>query len=212
VVTAGTAEADPVIEPAAAGGADPGEAGEAGDMHAVSRGTDWGTAVHDALLAAGRGQSGASLRAAVRNVLIGMERPVDENGEPAELDELVSIVEAVRRSDVWRRAHAAQRTLVEVPFAVRFTAAEYAGVIGAPAEAGAPRFEVVGSHLDLILREADGWVVGDYKSDAAGERIPADLLRRYRGQLACYAAAWERLTGERVKERALLFTATGILL
>jgi ATP-dependent helicase/nuclease subunit A len=181
-----------------------------GTMAASSRGTEWGTAVHDALLAAGRGLTGAGLRAAVRNALIGCDRPIGVDGEPTELDELVGIVDSVRASDVWRRAQAAQRTLVEVPFAVRFTAAEYARAIGAAGD-GAAAFEVVDGRIDLIFREDDGWVVVDYKSDAAGERIPADLMHRYRGQLALYASAWERLTGEPVKERALFFTATGIL-
>ncbi|HEX2167927.1 MAG TPA: UvrD-helicase domain-containing protein [Longimicrobiales bacterium] len=178
---------------------------------AHSRGTEWGTAVHDALQAASRGITGEELRSALRNVLIGLDRPIGTGGEPAELDELVATVEAVQRSAVWQRAHAAQHTLVEVPFAVRFTAEEYARAIGTIAGDGAPAHEIVDGRIDLIFRESDGWVVVDYKSDAAGERIPADLLRRYRGQLALYAFAWERLTGERVKEKALLFTATGIL-
>ena len=64
--------------------------------------------------------------------------------------------------------------------------------------------------IDLIFRETDGWVVVDYKSDAAGDGIPAALMARYRGQLALYASAWERLTGEPVRQTALFFTATGI--
>ena len=177
---------------------------------AAARGTEWGTAVHDALLAAARGLTGEQLRTAVRNVLLGSDRPVDQEGQPAELDELIAIVEAVRGSDVWLRAQSAEHRLVEVPFAVRFSGEEYARAIGGGADAGAG-YEIVDGRIDLIFREPDGWVIVDYKSDAAGERIPADLMRRYRGQLALYASAWERLTGESVKERALLFTATGIM-
>ncbi|HSJ32303.1 MAG TPA: UvrD-helicase domain-containing protein [Longimicrobiales bacterium] len=207
--------------------AGPPETGDA--AAAAARGTEWGTAVHDALLAAGRGLTGDDLRAAVRNVLIGCDRTVGVDGEPVELEELLGIVEAVRGSDVWRRAQAAEQTLVEVPFAVRFTAHEYAAAIGtlglrdgdasttatledgnASTASGAGVYEIVDGRIDLIFREADGWVVVDYKSDAAGAGIPADLMRRYRGQLALYASAWERLTGERVKEKALFFTATGI--
>ncbi|MGH7447989.1 MAG: UvrD-helicase domain-containing protein, partial [Longimicrobiales bacterium] len=181
-----------------------------GAARAASRGTEWGSAVHDALMAAGRGLTDDALRATCRNILIGYDRPIDAAGEPAELNELLATVEAVRRSDVWRRAQNAQHTLVEVPFAVRFTASEYARAIGSGQD-GVAAFEIVDGRIDLIFRESDGWVVVDYKSDASGERIPADLMRRYRGQLALYASAWERLTGEKVKERALFFTATGIL-
>ncbi|MBR9990367.1 MAG: UvrD-helicase domain-containing protein, partial [Gemmatimonadetes bacterium] len=197
-------------------GANDAGAGGAGDGAIVTlRGTEWGTAVHDALLAASRGLDGGKLRGAVRNLLIGLDRPIGADGEPAELDELMGIIESVRRSEVWRRAQGAGETLVEVPFAVRFTAAEYSAAIGAAdgkevtGEAGP--YEIVDGRIDLVFREADGWVVVDYKSDAAGDRIPADLMRRYRGQLALYASAWERITGERVKERTLFFTATGIM-
>jgi ATP-dependent helicase/nuclease subunit A len=176
----------------------------------TSRGTDWGSAVHDALLAGGRGLTGDELRAECRNVLIGYDRPIAEDGVPAELDELVAIVEAVRGSEVWLRARRAGQTLVEVPFAVRFTAEEYARAFSTGV-GGSAEYEVVDGRIDLIFREADGWVLVDYKSDSAGERIPPDLMRRYRGQLALYASAWQQITGEPVKERTLFFTATGIL-
>src|SRR5690606_29624558 len=111
------------------------DATEALDVSA--RGTEWGSAVHDALYAAGRGFTGAALRAACRNVLIAHERPVGPDGEPAELEELLSIVETVRASDMWRRAQAASHTLMEVPFAVRFTADEYAAMIGGSTDGAA---------------------------------------------------------------------------
>jgi ATP-dependent helicase/nuclease subunit A len=191
--------------------ADDHEADDAPAADATSRGTDWGSAVHDALLAGGRGLTGDELRAACRNVLIGYDRPIAEDGVPAELDELVAIVEAVRESEVWLRARSAGQTLVEVPFAVRFTAEEYARAFSTDVGRSAA-CEVVDGRIDLIFREADGWVLVDYKSDSAGERIPPDLMRRYRGQLALYASAWQQITGEPVKERTLFFTATGILI
>src|SRR5690606_26126816 len=126
-----------------------------------------------------------------------------------ELEELLSIVETVRASDMWRRAQAASHTLMEVPFAVRFTADEYAAMIGGSTDGAA--LEVIDGRIDLVFREEAGWVIVDYKSDAAGERIPADLMGRYRAQLALYASAWERLTGELVSERVLFFTTSGIL-
>ncbi|HEX6132779.1 MAG TPA: UvrD-helicase domain-containing protein [Longimicrobiales bacterium] len=185
-------------------------AAEAG-APAAARGTEWGTAVHDALQAAARGLRGEDLRLACRNVLLAHDF-VGADGEPDELEELVTIVQAVLASEVWARAQQARRMLVEVPFAARFSAAEYAGITGAPPEADGPALELVDGRIDLVFEEPDGWVIVDYKSDAAGERIPADLMRRYRGQLALYAAAWERLTGGAVKQAALFFTSTGILL
>jgi ATP-dependent helicase/nuclease subunit A len=180
------------------------------DDEIVARGTDWGTAVHDALFAAARGIDGERLHAFCRTLLIGLGRELDADGEPVELAELLQVTHAVRASPLWQRANAAARMLVEAPFALRLTAAEYAATLGrdAPA-AGDPAMEVLDGRIDLVFREADGWVIVDYKSDAGGERIPTELMRRYRGQLALYASAWERLTGEPVKEQSLLFTATG---
>ena len=180
----------------------------AAEADVVGRGTEWGTAVHDALLAAARGLAGERLSAFCRTRLIGLGRGVDANGEPVELAELMQIVDTVHASPLWKRASTAQRTLVEAPFALRLSAQEYAAAIGRDAQE-TDTAEVLDGRIDLVFRETDGWVIVDYKSDAGGEHIPAELMRTYRGQLALYATAWERLTGEPVKERALLFTATG---
>jgi ATP-dependent helicase/nuclease subunit A len=186
-------------------------AAAAGDGNAVpGRGTEWGTAVHRAIEYAARGITGERLRAVCRTLLTGADRPVSVAGEPVELDELIHTVESVLGSPMWQRARAAQPMLLEAPFALRFSADEYAAVIGRErAAADAPPYEVLDGRIDLVFREADGWVIVDFKSDAAGEHIPADLMRTYRGQLALYAAAWARIAGEPVKQAALFFTATG---
>jgi hypothetical protein len=43
----------------------------------------------------------------------------------------------------------------------------------------------------------------------AAEAIEPARLERYRAQVGLYAAAWERLTGQPVRERLILFTADG---
>src|SRR5690606_17401724 len=111
----------------------------------AGRGADWGIAVHTALEAAARGGAGHLLRAACRVALIAAERPVDANGEPVELDELVQLVEAARQAPFWaraERARAAGAPLVEAPFAVRLSAGEYdawLAALGQPAGASARR-------------------------------------------------------------------------
>jgi ATP-dependent helicase/nuclease subunit A len=182
------------------------------------RGTDWGTAVHDALLYAAQGMSEERLRQACRNRLIALDRPLDDAGEPAELHEVLAVVAAVLASELWRRAAAAPERLVEVPFAVPFTAAEYAAALPLPVQAdtgaageahGEAPIEVVDGRIDLVFRDAGGWVIVDYKTDAAGPDVAAGLLRQYLTQLMLYAASWERLTAEPVTEAVLLFTASG---
>jgi len=179
------------------------------------RGTEWGSAVHGALESAGRGASGDTLRQTCRTLLLAAERPTDDGGEPIELDELLDIVATVRASPLWQRAESARasgRLVVEVPFAIGLSAAEYGAIDGDAAGADeAAAVEIVEGVIDLAFDDGDGWIIADYKSDAAGPDVAPEVLARYRAQVDLYAAAWKRLTGETVAERKILFTATGDL-
>ena len=198
------------------------------------RGYSWGSAVHGALAAAAGTTDRLALRATCRDLLVENERPVDDHGDPRELEELLELVAAVRDSSLWRRAGRAKTLMVEVPFAVTGLAAEaeadpqatdVAGrpqldLFGAPTQApepegvtggtdGAP--EVIEGVIDLAFLEADGWVIADYKTDLGTD---PDFQRRrasYRRQVDLYAKAWGKLTGAPVKERVLFFTAQGKL-
>ncbi|HSJ23533.1 MAG TPA: UvrD-helicase domain-containing protein [Longimicrobiales bacterium] len=194
----------------AVGGGEAHEPAESAAAGAVvqGRGTAWGTAVHDGLQYAAQGLAGDALRHACRDRLAALERPLDSKGEPLELGELLDTIAAVRSSPLWQRATASGQWLVEVPFALRLTAREYARISGAAVDEvpdDAPD-ELVDGRIDLAFREAAGWVIVDYKTDAAGDAIPPALMRRYRAQLALYAAAWEQISGEAVVETSLLFT------
>ncbi len=197
---------------------DPAEAA-ATDTTPRGRGPGWGTAVHGALEAVARGASGDRLRAICRSLLVSTERPLDDEGQPIELDELIELVHGVATSDLWKAASRAARHgrfLVEAPFSIALPAAEFASFMaraGAPAEAYAsPRpVEIVEGIIDLAFHGENGWIIVDYKSDSAGKGIEARRRERYRAQVGVYAAAWERITGEDVAERILLYTATGDL-
>jgi ATP-dependent helicase/nuclease subunit A len=58
------------------------------------------------------------LRGACRALLLEHGRPLDDHGEPRELEELLALVRSVRASDLWVRAASAGMVLAEVPFAV----------------------------------------------------------------------------------------------
>lgn len=166
--------------------------------------------MHGALEAAGRGVQGEALQAHVRGLLIAADRPIGRDGEPLEVAELLELVEAVRASDLWRRARAADRIQVEAPFAIAIDAAEYAGIagrVGTPQPATGAVLEIVEGVLDLAFREEGRWTIVDYKSDEAGSGIDEVRRSKYRAQVELYAAAWERITGEPVRERVLLYTA-----
>ena len=63
--------------------------------------------------------------------------------------------------------------------------------------------------IDLAFKEADGWVVADYKTDVGTDPEFSVREAAYRRQVELYAEAWARLTGEPVKERVLFFTTQG---
>lgn len=159
------------------------------------RGYAWGSAVHGTLAAAAQGVEGEALEFVARALLVEHERPLDERGAPAELDELMSLVERVTGSTLWERAGRADLRQPEVPFAVR-----------RPGSGNGDIPRLVEGVIDLAFREADGWVIVDYKTDVGDDPDFPRRRRAYRRQVELYAECWEEVTGEPVKERVLLFT------
>ena len=90
-----------------------------------------------------------------------------------------------------RRAERADMRQPEVPFALE-----------RPAEnGGIPR--LVEGVIDLAFREADGWVIVDYKTDVGDDPDFPHRRRAYRRQVDLYAECWQQVTGEPVKVKAL---------
>jgi ATP-dependent helicase/nuclease subunit A len=132
-----------------------------------------------------------------------------EQGLPSSrASEALAVVAAVQGSEIWRRAAAAGRKLVEVPFEICLQPGDPLLLIeGGGQGAGAVPVLVRGV-IDLAFREAAGWAIVDWKTDAVG--TPAELAgraSRYGPQVRLYADIWERITGEPVAERGLFFTA-----
>ncbi len=165
-------------------------------LHPISGGFEWGSVVHLVLSAAGEGMHGEPLTQLARDLLIEFERPVDATGAPTELQALLALVEAVRGSAVWRRAMKSDERYTEVPFAVNL-AAQPGGR------------DVLEGVIDLVFRENGHWVVADYKTDSGEDPEFEERVGRYRAQVDLYGECWERLTGEVVGERVLVFTAQG---
>ncbi len=160
-------------------------------------GRAWGNAVHQSLEAAG-GAAGDSIEAICRTALLDNDLAVGDDGEPEDLAELIALVNGVRESDTWQRAEAAEASLVEAPFAL------CVGEDGA--EDGDEDTTIVEGVIDLAFRETDGWVIVDYKTDVVDD--PENLARRreqYRAQVDAYASYFERISGETVKERQILW-------
>jgi ATP-dependent helicase/nuclease subunit A len=190
----------------------------------------WGSEVHVMLKALG--ESWTLGRVPGEEALVRMARDVlvaaDRN--PSDAPGLAGHVAAIVQSEFWRRAMKADRRLFEVPFAVRVAPTdpgyeELAPRFGSvPAAGGRPVVPVAGAPVflsgavDLLFAEKDGWVIADYKTDrlpavlseaddAEREKALAGLVAFYAPQVRLYTRFWSDITGERVKETGLLFTA-----
>jgi ATP-dependent helicase/nuclease subunit A len=161
---------------------------------AGEHGTEWGTVLHFLLE--------SSLRTPLAHLPTLAESALAEQGLSVTLaPQALAVVEAVRASEVWRRAAASPHSLAEVPLVVALEP-------GDPLLPGAALPTLVRGVVDLAFREGGAWVILDWKTDAV--RDGADLFalaRRYEPQVALYASLWSRLTGEQVVERGLYFTA-----
>lgn len=159
----------------------------------TGRGLSWGSVIHRLLEAVMRDPD-LDVRSYAVNVL------AEEGREPEDLEEAVRTVEAVRSSNLWKRALAARQRLVEVPFALMVPT----GDLGAAS--GPPETLLTGA-LDLVFEEEEGWTIVDYKSDTITDNLE-EIVAFYRPQIAHYRRYWEQLTGRPAKA-GLYFTSTG---
>jgi ATP-dependent helicase/nuclease subunit A len=134
--------------------------GDATDRTAL-RGYAWGSAVHGALALAANSPSDEILRSGCRDLLVEHQRPLDDRGEPIELRELLELVRTVRDSEIWARAQAADRRLVEIPFALPGLELE-----AAPQRLDEPRTEGGMGKRQLDLFGGGDPVVADEESGA----------------------------------------------
>jgi len=159
----------------------------------TGRGMSWGRVLHRLLEALMKDPS-LDIRAYAANLL------AEEERQAQDLEETMRLVEGVRSSDLWQRALAAKRRLVEVPFGLTVGSADV-GLTGGPSET------LLQGAIDLVFEEDSGWVVVDYKSDTIAGNLE-ELVRFYRPQLAHYRRYWEKLTGKPTKA-GLFFVQTG---
>ena len=144
------------------------------------RGTSWGRVMHRLLEAILRDEH-LDVKFYAESLL------KDEEREPAELPDVMRVIESVRSSPVWQRVKRADDRLLEVPFALMVSNRE----LGREEDGETLLHGVV----DLVFREADEWFVVDYKSDVIDGRLDS-LVKYYRPQVEHYARFWSSLTGK----------------
>jgi ATP-dependent helicase/nuclease subunit A len=138
-------------------------------------GVAWGTLLHGLLEHAMRHPS------ATRDDLrrLAMWLTMEEPQLRVVIEQALDTVESVSRADFWRTARASVECHEEAPFAIK------------ELRDGLPT--VVSGVVDLTYRDADGWRILDYKTDAVGDT--AELAKRYTDQIETYRRAWSTVTG-----------------
>ncbi len=170
-----------------------GAAGPAPQREKTGRGMEWGRILHGILEALMRNPD-LDVRAYAENLFAGEGRTAED------LEEAVAQAEGVAGSPLWKRALAARRRLVEVPFAISVPSADL-GVDHGPAKT------VLQGAIDLLFEEEAGWTLVDYKSDHISGNRDA-LATWYEPQIRVYRRYWEELTG-RSTRAGLFFIETG---
>ena len=131
----------------------------------------------------------ADLRPEARTLLAEHGLDVDE------ADKASSVVKSVMQSEIWKRAEASSRRLMEVPFQILHGEKD-----------GVDLPTVIRGVIDLVFEEADGWVLVDYKTDRVAEGKLETLVDHYSPQIRLYAKAWETCSGQKVKECGFYLT------
>jgi ATP-dependent helicase/nuclease subunit A len=112
----------------------------------------------------------------------------EEGDVSAWIPQAVEAVSSVMRSEVWREALAAPERHAEAPLALKMEEMDGAVLRGV---------------VVLAYRVAGGWAIVDWKTDAVPDP------EHHRAQLALYAKAWERTSGEKVVRTGLFWVRTG---
>jgi ATP-dependent helicase/nuclease subunit A len=116
------------------------------------------------------------------------ENLLKEEGLPLDEKELlIKSVKAVMNSELCQRRKKAERTLVEVPFSLRVD--------------GKDLTRVVSGIIDLAFKEADGWVIADYKSDKVDGTTWRSSLHTTSPRWKCTGGFGRRCPGRKSKKQ-----------
>ncbi|MBC7247916.1 MAG: UvrD-helicase domain-containing protein [Actinobacteria bacterium] len=162
-----------------------------GDDGGSEQGMAWGEVIH-LLLQVAMERPRADLLPLARSALRGKDM------DPSLAEEAVLVAGAITASPLWQRALRSGCRLVEIPFHV-------------PLDDGCDVPTVVRGVVDLAFREDGGWVLVDYKTGGRGSSKSRGLEPDYEAQILLYARAWERCTGEGVKEALVYLVEEGLL-
>lgn len=145
------------------------------------RGTAWGNVIHRAL------EKIEGFKLPPNGFLLQLIK--EEQLDPNKLDLVRAQLQKVMESPLWARVREAEKEIREGNFGFQDEDLYLTGT------------------ADLLFREKGEWVIVDYKSDVVeDDQHLQELIGYYKPQIEMYSQYWEKLTGEKVKERGILFT------
>lgn len=146
------------------------------------RGRDYGVVVHQLFEEAVNGDLPSDVEAYVRMLVTEAGLPV------ARSDDAIFALQRFKISTHWLEVQNSDAVFTEVPVGVHVGGGIVRGVI------------------DLVYRTFAGWVIVDYKTDAARTDAELERLRlRYQPQVDAYVQYWSDVTGEPVVDHDLWF-------
>ncbi|MCJ7657412.1 MAG: PD-(D/E)XK nuclease family protein, partial [Candidatus Atribacteria bacterium] len=161
-------------------------------------GAAWGSAVHgifDYLIKEDPDEQLLSLHAG---------KVLEKQGiSPKRKVELEELVQKFKKGDLYQRLKKAETKYSEVPFTINI---EPAHSLYAELDSQDSRPIILSGTIDLVFKEADGWVVIDYKTDRPkNEKDYPKLVEVYQKQIAIYSQVWQEITREPVKQSSIYF-------
>jgi ATP-dependent helicase/nuclease subunit A len=184
---AGARDLAPVSAVRAAARHAPPAVSPAGDVREPGRGRDFGVLVHRVLEWLPLDEQDARTRAAAMARALAPSFNLDEAAAGRAADAVARVMEL----PVMQRARRAPRRWREL--ALWFPDGE----------------DLVEGVVDLVFEEDDGLVVVDYKTDAIGAAQAIAQAAHHAPQLQLYGRGLAQATGQPVRERLVVFTATG---
>ena len=134
-----------------------------------------------------------------------IELALEKNGvAPERKVEVLGVVEAFRRSDLWQRISDAEAKYTEVPF-TQHIGPEHPLYTQMNGEHNLPI--VLSGVIDLVFKEpAGGWVIVDFKTDRVVEAEDLNTLTNfYSPQVKMYCQVWQELSDQECNMGGIYF-------
>ncbi|MFP4662600.1 MAG: UvrD-helicase domain-containing protein [Halanaerobiales bacterium] len=124
--------------------------------------------------------------------------------------EVEGLINKFKQSRLWQRILQSDKVLTEVPFSLKIDPDDqlyqklYQNIeINNDKNASSTPI-ILSGIIDLVYREDNSWVIVDYKTDHVEDPEDIEKLSEiYSGQVEIYAAVWNKITGEEIKEQEI---------